>query len=232
MGAAAVSTYAEAAYGTGNLGDDAILAGLRASISPQTIAVSYHPAIVEQPAIHHDELTEHIKPGDTFIVGGGGLFFAPGNVTALRDRALDLKGRGARIEVRGLGTEGPGEQAVDSARALVAAASCAEVRSRRSMAFLARIGVSGARYAPDLAHALLRPAPRPRRNVVGFVSSVPDGDDGALEQVGARPCGGGFRRRTPGTCPACGLCRHQRPTHGGAATGGPRAAGAVRVSVL
>ena len=81
--------YAFGAWGTGNLGDDAILEGMRLEYGPSLIAVCSHPSTIPAPAIHNDELINSVKEGDTVLFGGGGLCYS---YAAVRDMIKLAKG--------------------------------------------------------------------------------------------------------------------------------------------
>lgn len=183
------------AYGYGNVGDEAILAGLLARIGPRPLtAVSRDPAGTRAlhgvPAIGIGEAAGALRRHRSVIVGGGGVF---GRDIGRIGRLLPAFGLAAMALRRPVLVEGVDVDAElsSSARLLVPAflrrARHVSVRDRESVAILRGWGVQ-ADLAPDLSawmpmapvaegRALLRTAGvDTRRPVIGLALTGIRGD--------------------------------------------------------
>ena len=148
-------------YGYGNVGDEAILAGLLASLGPRPVTVlSRDPAETTRlhgvPAIRHAAAVVALRRHRAVIIGGGGLF---GRDMGRVGRALPLFGLFAAALGRPVAIEGVDidTQLAPSARLLVPAmlrrAVHVTVRDRRSLAILEAWNVRGSQ-APDLSYSM------------------------------------------------------------------------------
>ncbi len=144
-------TYALGAYGTGNVGDDAILAGLKLRIGREVVAI-VDSAIETGPYLPYDYLlTKRIVPGqhDSLIIGGGGIFHSKifiRNVELISEQFLV---NGAGYEVRCVGLEYldvlcRDAEVMESSKRIFVRAKAVSCRSRASLALLRELfGVSG-----------------------------------------------------------------------------------------
>lgn len=100
------------AYGVGNLGDDLLLYSALTKWGESCKVVSYgKPEIpFEVEWIHFkyflNNFMELIKPGDVFIVGGGGVFWSKDHILQLNHFVINLKKIGCRVIFDCIGTQG------------------------------------------------------------------------------------------------------------------------------
>jgi hypothetical protein len=97
--------YACGCWGVGNIGDEAILAGMRLAY-PDLIAVSDRP--VEGVHLTHSALEREFAEGDVLITGGGGVFHSEEDVRDfMLPRLRMVHERGGDNWLLGAGLDGP-----------------------------------------------------------------------------------------------------------------------------
>lgn len=161
--------YLYGAYGTGNLGDDAILKGALGLHGKENCSIIAYgrPLLNEEiDFIDHFEFIEnpekYLKRGDKLIFAGGGLFWAASHAEVMRKCAEAARGIGCTVEVERLGAQGV-HVAVEDARRLFELSDRISVRDRFSVDLLKQLQITDrASYEPDFALMLQE---RPARNI-------------------------------------------------------------------
>ena len=162
-------TYALGCWGVGNVGDEAILQGMRLEYGDALRAIFPDRLKPPQPwVVTEGEMRERITAEDTFVIGGGGLLFSAANIEMLLGLARHAKQRGASVLVRGVGCEGEGAKRVDLVRELCALCDGIEVRSAWSADYLRGLGIPCERGV-DFAFRCAPPDPCERTVPLLFV---------------------------------------------------------------
>jgi len=179
-----MNKFAFGAYGTGNLGDDAILEGMRRVYGKDLIAVCSHPEAISLPSIDMENFLTLVSAGDFVIFGGGGLFYSSAAVKEMETLAKTCLERGAIVECHGVGIEGTvWEEDKDSIRNFAQCMRAITVRSKKSLELLASIGVS-AKYTADFGFNLVSPKMREHRGRhIGLVITAPFSNQPEMERL-------------------------------------------------
>ncbi|GLQ54967.1 polysaccharide pyruvyl transferase family protein [Devosia nitrariae] len=170
------------AYGTGNLGDDAILkAALEIHGRNNCKVVSYGSPFLRQEVDYIDHFAfidnpkEFLSPGDTLIFAGGGLFWTASHAAVMRRCAESAREIGCDVQVERLGAQGV-HAAIDDAKILFSLCSRISVRDHFSVDLLKQLNVTDrAIYEPDFVLELRdKPAKKfnKERIVVGISHSA------------------------------------------------------------
>jgi len=137
-----VNIYAFGAYGTNNIGDEAIFQGIKRAYPG--VRMIYVNKSNEPNSIWYADFTErrhNFTPGSHLIIGGGGLLYGRDAVETMLQLVALCRGSGGTISVEGLGCEALKEDYVDLVKQLMSQANKITVRSKSSQAILAEIGV-------------------------------------------------------------------------------------------
>ena len=150
--------YAFGAYGTGNLGDDAIFQGLVNNVSPEEVIQVYVNVPSYPKNLDYDDMLRDknllINPNDILIIGGGGLFYNKLNLINMNRLAdIALKYR-MKIQIRGLGCEGNAQNEKSLIQSLCSKASLIEVRSKESKRILEGYNIDKVILKKDFAYDL------------------------------------------------------------------------------
>jgi len=145
-----MAIYVLGAYGTNNIGDDAILEGIK-TIYPNVIPISH--GFCKYNPIHLSAAYENkiFKAGDTLILGGGGLFYS---IEAINHWFMlcDLASRsGAEVEIRSVGFEGYLPEFYDLTKKLLSLAKVITTRTKFSTWSVNTIFDTNAIFEPDFA---------------------------------------------------------------------------------
>ncbi|CAN7630231.1 polysaccharide pyruvyl transferase family protein [Pararhizobium sp. LjRoot238] len=155
------------AYGTGNLGDDAILkSALQRYGKENCKVIAYGKLFLREPIgfIDHFEFLanpeRYLHHSDTLIFAGGGLFWAASHAEAMAKCARDAKAIGCDVKAERLGAQGV-HVAVDAAKEFFSLCSEISVRDEHSVEVLKSTGVTDrAIYKPDFVLELRDLPPR------------------------------------------------------------------------
>lgn len=155
--------YTAACYGTGNLGDDAIFAGLLSEYHSDYEVVQVYMAQTDySPSVREPDLLREGFPEGVgrFIIGGGGLFFHSSicqNMLRFASKALEAK---IPIDIRGVGFETMPPECSGDVSELLDVCRSITVRSTVSKQILERLGYSATvvedfayQVTPDIAGA-------------------------------------------------------------------------------
>ena len=144
----------------GNIGDDAILAGMRLAY-PDLMAISpCDPG--DGPWMTKEQFLREKVSGGQLIVGGGGLLHSQGNLTEHLGRLVSgCIARGMTVDMLGLGLEGPCSE--DTIRAFLSMGRRVGLRSKLSLRLAAKLGI-GAFFHQDFAALAVKSA-RPETNL-------------------------------------------------------------------
>jgi len=151
--------FAHGAYGTNNVGDEAIFDGLRTHF-PGCIQL-----YINQPRVPGSVMVYRMLRGknpfrssDRLIIGGGGLLYDRPAVQVMVDLAVRVREVGGCVDVLGIGCESAKESYHDVIRMLVDQAETVTVRSTTSQQILQEITGAACERQNDFALSL--PAPR------------------------------------------------------------------------
>lgn len=133
--------YTYGSFGSNNVGDEAILDGLRV-FYPEAIQLFHNKARDDSPAVQFGAALRAQKtfgPRDYLIIGGGGLLYDRETVQIMVDLAKKATAAGARVDILRLGCEAADSSYHDVIRELFSLARFASVRSRASQDIIERI---------------------------------------------------------------------------------------------
>jgi len=163
--------YAVGAYGTNNIGDDAILEGL-VTLYPGLIPISHGYCKNNPVPIYSKELKSDFffSPEDVLIVGGGGLFYSNEAIGHWLDLAQRAKRLGARIQLRSLGFEDYKPDYLERCFELFSTADIISLRTYTSMDLFKKHFSYECVFEPDFSEALR--ATIPSKNITNRKSSM------------------------------------------------------------
>ncbi len=171
-------TFAFGAYGTNNVGYEAIFEGVCQCI-PGAIQIYTHKPCVEPSVGLHTLLrsTNRFRSDDRLIIGGGGVWEDEDAVKTQLDLATRVKAAGGMVEILGVGAEGADASYYDLIRELVDLAHRITVRSTMSQYFVQKITGRFAHWQNDFGSEISFSEPAPAL----VVSEIP--------QIGVVTCG-------------------------------------------
>lgn len=149
--------YAMGAFGTNNLGDDAIFLGVQKTHSHERVIQVFVNWPSVEDSIGYDKLrVETFTPQDTLLIGGGGLLHCK---HALEDYVISAKlakEAGAKVIIRRIGAEGVREGYYAETKELFSLVDSATVRSKKSLEYLYNSGVDISKICvePDFAYSI------------------------------------------------------------------------------
>lgn len=184
--------FVVSAYGTGNLGDDAIFTGVKREFSDAVQIYANVPS--HQPNIWYADIIENGFPdqfGDhELIIGGGGIFYSEQStkdLLAIVKRALE---KNMKISIRKVGTEYLSYVWAPWAKKVCEAAYYISTRSKKSAELLRAIGAKDVIVDRDYAYDLTAedakiedvefPKFNNQRPIIGLITS---GNLSGLENV-------------------------------------------------
>lgn len=152
-----MAIYAFGAYGTNNLGDDAIFLGLQKTYPNDRVIQVYvnRPSVMD--SIFYDDIrAETFTKKDTLIIGGGGLLHCKHAVDDYLRIAKMATTSGAKVLIRKIGTEGLRPDFAAETKELFSLATSASVRSKKSLEYLEYNGISSKKVTveKDFAYEL------------------------------------------------------------------------------
>lgn len=154
------------AYGTGNLGDDLLLKSALEIHGKDAVVVSYGtPFLREIPNwVGHDPFIEnpleYLKPGDSLIYAGGGLFWAASHADVMLNCAKAARSIDCDVSIERIGAQGY-HMNPEAVQQLMALCSSITVRDEHSVQLLKEAGMTDrAVYNPDFALVLKDAPPR------------------------------------------------------------------------
>lgn len=167
------------AYGTRNVGDEAIFDGARL-IYPNAIQL-YINAPRNLPAVEvYSMLREpnKFRPQDTLIIGGGGLLYDGGAVRILADLCRKARAAGAAVRIERIGCEAARPEFYNEVRELFALADSISVRSTISQQIAYDITGREVQRAEDFATELASqlPSAKRRKSEIPLIGVVTGGD--------------------------------------------------------
>jgi len=125
--------FAYGAFGTNNVGDEAILEGIM-RVYPECVQI-YHNRPRGGPAIRPADILENqwfFAASDYLIIGGGGLLYDRETVVLMTQLATAARAAGATVDIRALGCEAAMTDYLPEIAALFACARFITLRSTRS----------------------------------------------------------------------------------------------------
>jgi len=164
--------FAHGAYGTNNVGDEAIFDGLRIH-EPQAIQLYINRGRVRECREVYSMLRgpNQFRPEDRLIIGGGGLLYDRPAIEIM----LNLAGRvlevGGVVDLLGIGAENARPEYHDVIISLVNLARTVTVRSTISQEIIRRITGREVERQDDFAFSLKAP-PRPPRDPKMFLPTI------------------------------------------------------------
>lgn len=147
--------FAHGAYGTNNVGDEAIYEGIKVHY-PQCIQIFINKTHVQGALWYWDVIRqdEFFRGDDLLIIGGGGLLYARQAVIDMINLARKARAAGATVHLLGLGCEAAQPEYYAEIRTLVSLASKVTVRTSLSRAILRDICGSEPEQQEDFAFSL------------------------------------------------------------------------------
>lgn len=151
--------YAVGAYGTHNLGDDAILEGIRIREGSDVVAVADSPLRNQRYLLWSEVMSTswRFASTDRLIVGGGGIFHSETHIHNMRELAAKFQEAGG-FEIRAVGLENLAEPALGNNNAVLADLEWLITNARRvttrttwSLTWLSENSGIQAEYEPDFA---------------------------------------------------------------------------------
>lgn len=155
-----MTTFIAGGYGCGNIGDDAMLQGLKNRYDPNAREIyvfhrtSSQAVSVKDVVDDIDGFKKIAEVGDVLIIGGGSIFFPSDSLETTWQMVQNAERAGLKIEIRGVGVDEI-ESEADKAyiRELCEIAAVIEVRTEESARLLKNMGVrEPVRVAPDYAN--------------------------------------------------------------------------------
>jgi len=185
--------YAFGAYGTNNLGDDAIFLGLQKSLPNERVVQVYvnYPSIMDSICYDSINATTFIDK-DHLVIGGGGLLHCKHAVEDYIRIAKLAKANGAQVHIRRIGAEGAIPEYAEEIRELFSIVDAASVRSKKSLEYLKDCNVSTKtiKLVQDYAYELVPPKHKvegiksyfqhPEWPLIGLVTA---GNKGGVEAI-------------------------------------------------
>lgn len=158
--------YAFGAYGTNNVGDEAIFYGLR-KLYPSAFQVYVNKSDVNNSVWYADILEgRHSLPSNTLgIIGGGGLLHSYGAVSDYIKFVKLVLGSGGTAEMRSVGAEGVAPDFKSAVTDLVRLCERVTVRTRESQRIIFDVSGVTAELEEDFALRLDVPACRSPRAI-------------------------------------------------------------------
>lgn len=167
-----MTTYLYGAYGTGNLGDDALLkSALECYGKQDTYAICYRKPMLEAPVdwIEHFEFVgnpnKYLKRGDRLIFAGGGLFWAFSHADVMANLATYASRLGCLILVDRIGTQGVNCN-IEAARALFELCEEISVRDQASARILKDLQITDRAIVKNDLVLYLKDIPIPKSSLV------------------------------------------------------------------
>lgn len=98
--------FAYGSFGTNNVGDEAILEGVK-RLYPDCIQIYHHKRRVGEGVLPHQILNQpdFFRPDDYLILGGGGLLYSRETVVLMTNLAKAARAAGATVDIGRLGCE-------------------------------------------------------------------------------------------------------------------------------
>jgi polysaccharide pyruvyl transferase WcaK-like protein len=148
-------TFAMGAYGTNNVGDEAIFEGLARSF-PDCTPFHLGKASRSGSVFFEEALTNpnFFQEHDHLIIGGGGLLYDKRAIDVLIRMGRAVRTKNGRVDILGIGCEAAHESYYAEIRELVALADDFSVRTTISQSLIKDITGRGARLQNDFAFAL------------------------------------------------------------------------------
>lgn len=176
------NTYALGAYGTCNIGDDAILHGILTK-APNLIPIAHSPLCDHSPIFILDAAADKnlFKKGDTLILGGGGLFYSKLAILDWLKFANNASSSGANFEIRAVGFEDYIDDFYDPTFQLFSLASKITFRTNTSLQIYKNIFPFNAEIESDFA-TLLKPKFNEYEEVINTRLSVGVVTTGSIHQ--------------------------------------------------
>lgn len=167
------------AYGTRNVGDEAIFDGARV-IYPNAIQL-YINAPRNLPAVEVYSMLRgpnKFRSQDTLIIGGGGLLYDRGAVRVLVDLCRKARAAGATVRIERIGCEAARPEFYTEVRELFALADAVSVRSTISQQMAHDITGREVQRAEDFATELAPRLPQAKRrsSEIPLIGVVTGGD--------------------------------------------------------
>lgn len=156
---AVARVFAYGSFGSNNVGDEAILEGVKRA-HPGCIQIHLNKPRTG-PGFFPNQVLQ--RPGffterDHLILGGGGLLYDRETVTLMINLAKSALAAGAVVDIQRIGCEAANDDYADEIRELFALARQASVRSTRSQAIIERITGTTFPVAFDFAFNLTEEA--------------------------------------------------------------------------
>jgi polysaccharide pyruvyl transferase WcaK-like protein len=143
-----MKTFLYGAYGTGNLGDDALLkSALNLYKDEQPKVVSYGKPLLsdEIPWIDHFEFIKNpenfLKKGNKLIFGGGGLFWTASHGDVMAQLAIKASELGCEVAIDRIGVQGVHSN-IEAAKILFRLSKQSTVRDQASVDILKQLGIT------------------------------------------------------------------------------------------
>ena len=144
-----MTTFIAGGYGCGNIGDDAMLQGLKNQIDKNAREIYVYRKTSIQ-AIYSKDVVDDLdgfnkiaQIGDVLILGGGSIFSPSESLETVWLTAQNAKNAGLKVEIRGVGIDELGSNSDnDYIEQLCEMASVIEVRTKESTKLLKKIGIT------------------------------------------------------------------------------------------
>ena len=129
--------FAYGSFGTNNVGDEAILEGVK-RLHPDCIQLYHHKRRVGEGVQPHQVLNQpdFFRPDDYLILGGGGLLYSRETVVLMTNLAKAARAAGATVDIGRLGCEAAHEDYAAEMVELFSLVRRASVRSTISQAIM------------------------------------------------------------------------------------------------
>lgn len=171
--------FAFGAFGTNNVGDEAILEGLRVEF-PDVIPIYLNKPRLAEGFWINDVIgyQEFFGKGDKLIIGGGGIFYHIDAVNHMLQLAKNVILRGGQVVILRVGCEAATEELFPGMVELFNLAADISVRTKASANILKSLIMRDVRVEPDFAFNLnkfIRPAGGGNTDLM-TIGIVTDGD--------------------------------------------------------
>ena len=156
-----MNIYCYGSYGTGNLGDDAIFAGLRACLRKEYDGKARIIQIYISKQTHVNGIAEEylledgFEDGDILIIGGGGLFHSKLNASNILKMAKMAKSDHMKIVMRAVGLEAVEDGWKKEVRKVIKLCNTVSLRGSSSFKVIDEMGLNNSgefRIEEDLAY--------------------------------------------------------------------------------
>lgn len=161
-----MTTYLYGAYGTGNLGDDALLkSALEEYGETDSVVVSYGKPFLEKPVtwVEHFQFIKQpecfMNRGDRLIFAGGGLFWAASHTEDMANTAEVAKKLGCEVRIDRIGAQGVHSN-ISAAKRLFDLCDYVSVRDKESVEILISLGITDKAIAKNDFVFTLKDFPR------------------------------------------------------------------------